>query len=169
MARPKHRTRPGGTYFITAETAQRHRIFQNHEAARICEDKLIEYRDRGFYLLHRYTMMPDHLHAILTPAETTTLERAVQLVKGGSSHEVNKALLRKFPMWQAGFTEHLIRDQATTTCTFTISTKTRSERAWWPGLSNILSALPVASIGWIPGHRLQGLKPTKNRPRYRRG
>ncbi len=112
MARPKHRTQPGGTYFITTDTEQRHRTFQNVHAAAILENALVAYRDRGFYLLHRYVVMPEHLHAILTPADSTTLEKAAQLIKGGSSHEINKALLRKFPVWRPGFTEHLIRDQA---------------------------------------------------------
>ena len=112
MARPKHRTRPGGTYFVTTDTAQRHRTFQNHEAAGILEDKLVEYRDKGFYFLHRYSIMPDHLHAIITPGRATTLEKALQLIKGGSSHEINKTLLRKFPVWRPGFTEHMIRDRA---------------------------------------------------------
>ncbi len=112
MARPKHRTKPGGTYFITTDTVQRHRLFQNVQAAGILEELLILYRDKGHYWLHRYVIMPEHLHVLLTPGDSTTLEKAVQLIKGGSSHEINKVLQRRFPVWRPGFTEHLIRDQA---------------------------------------------------------
>ena len=56
--------------------------------------------------------MPDHLHVILTPGKTTTLEKSVQLIKGGSSHEIGKRPSMRFPVWQAGFTEHQIRDEA---------------------------------------------------------
>jgi REP element-mobilizing transposase RayT len=29
--------------------------------------------------------MPDHLHVLLTPGETTTVEKAMQMIKGGSA------------------------------------------------------------------------------------
>jgi putative transposase len=112
MARPKHRTRPGGTYFVTTNTWQRRALFRNPAAARILEEKILEYRDKGFYLVHHYVVLPEHLHIMLTPGETTTLEKAIQLIKGGSSHEIGKTLLLRFPVWHTGFTEHLIRDQA---------------------------------------------------------
>jgi len=112
MARPKLRTRPGGTYFITTDTWQRRRLFQNPEAARILEETLVGYREKDFYLLHRYVIMPDHLHALLTPGRATSLKKAVQLLKGGSSHAIKQTLHIPFPVWRPGFTEHLIRDQA---------------------------------------------------------
>lgn len=74
--------------------------------------KLFEYRDKGFFMLHSYVVMPDHLHLILTPGHATALEKALQLIKGGSSHEIGKKLNARFPVWRPGFTEHLIRDQA---------------------------------------------------------
>ena len=55
--------------------------------------------------------MPDHLHLIVTPGSSTTLEKSVQLIKGGSSHEIGKRNGMRFPVWHAGFTEHQIRDQ----------------------------------------------------------
>lgn len=112
MARPKHRTKPGGTYFVTTDTSQRRALFRNPTAAKIVEEKLFAYRDEGFYFVHHYGLMPEHLHVILTPGKATTLEKAMQLIKGGSSHETGKRLPGRFPVWQAGFTEHLIRDQA---------------------------------------------------------
>jgi putative transposase len=44
--------------------------------------KLLEYRDEGHYQLQAFVLMPDHFHMLLTPSDTTTLERAVQLIKG---------------------------------------------------------------------------------------
>ncbi len=49
--------------------------------------------------------MPDHLHLLITPTDIT-IERAMQLVKGGFSHR----LASKLPVWQRGFTDHRIRD-----------------------------------------------------------
>ena len=112
MARPKHRTVPGGTYFITTNTWERRALFAKPDWAKIVEAKLFEYRDKGEYFVHRYVVMPDHLHVILTPGERTTLERAAQLIKGGSSHDTGLKFAARFPVWQPGFTQHLIRDQA---------------------------------------------------------
>ena len=106
MVRPIHRTKPGGTYFITTNTWERRELFRKGNLASILEQKFFEYRDRGFYLAHRYVVMPDHLHVIMTPGGTTTVEKAVQLIKGGSSHAIGA----RFPVWQPGFTEHLVRD-----------------------------------------------------------
>ena len=73
--------------------------------------KLFEYRDKGYYLVHRFVVMPDHLHVILTPGTTTTLAKAMGLIKGGSSFDIGKTVAMKFPVWHEGFAEHLIRDQ----------------------------------------------------------
>jgi putative transposase len=53
--------------------------------------------------------MPDHVHLLLTPARDVTLERAIQLIKGGYSHAVGIEISRK-EIWQKGFTDHRIRD-----------------------------------------------------------
>jgi len=79
--------------------------------AEIVELKLFEYRDKGYYLVHRFVVMPDHRHVILTPGTTTTLEKAMGLIKGGSSFDIGKTVAMKFPVWHEGFAEHLIRDQ----------------------------------------------------------
>ncbi len=51
--------------------------------------------------------MPDHIHLLLTP-QAITLERTMQLIKGGFSHRLASSL----PVWQRGFTDHRIRDRA---------------------------------------------------------
>lgn len=112
MARPKHRTVPGGTYFITTNTWERRALFVKAGWAEIVEAKLFEYRDKGEYFVHRYVVMREHLHVILTPGLETTLERAAQLIKGGSSHDIGEKFATRFPVWQPGFTQHLIRDRA---------------------------------------------------------
>ena len=97
MARPKHRTEPGGTYFVTTNTWQRRAVFRKPEWADIVERKVFEHRERGEYLVHRYVIMPDHLHVILTPGCSTTLERAAQLIKGGSSDDIGRAFQTHLP------------------------------------------------------------------------
>jgi putative transposase len=54
--------------------------------------------------------MPDHIHVMLTPL--TSLEKAVQFVKGGFSYRVKKELGSNMEVWQKGFSDHRIRDAA---------------------------------------------------------
>ncbi len=54
--------------------------------------------------------MPNHFHLLLTPGETITLEKAVQLIKGGSSHEIHAQRGNKMEIWQIGFHDWTIRD-----------------------------------------------------------
>jgi putative transposase len=85
-------------------------VFQVREVARIATDKLLEYRGKGNYLLHEFVVMPNHLHLILTPASSISLEKAMQLIKGGTSHEIHRVRGNKLQIWQAGFHESRIRD-----------------------------------------------------------
>ena len=54
--------------------------------------------------------MPEHVHLLLTPAHDLSLERAMQLIKGGFSHECGSEFGRNKEVWQRGFTDHRIRD-----------------------------------------------------------
>jgi hypothetical protein len=49
--------------------------------------------------------MPNHLHLILTPTEDVSLEKAIQLIKGGSSYEIHRVCGNKMQIWQSGFHE----------------------------------------------------------------
>ena len=51
--------------------------------------------------------MPDHLHALITPALEISLERAMQFIKGGFSYRLKSHP----PVWQASFTNHRVRDR----------------------------------------------------------
>jgi putative transposase len=105
MGRLAHNTKAGWTYFITTKSFQSTFLFQVQETAEIIVSKILEYRDRKNYLLHDFVLMPNHLHLILTPAPGVSLEKAMQLIKGGSSHEIHKFRGKKMDVWQAGFHE----------------------------------------------------------------
>ena len=49
-------------------------------------DVLLHYREQMRYVLHEFVIMPDHLHLLLTPGADISLERALQLIKGGFSY-----------------------------------------------------------------------------------
>ncbi len=110
MSTPRHRTAPGTTYFVTTKCWQGRAIFQLPENAEILIKTLLHHRGRNAYLLHEFLVMPDHFHALLTPSSTTSLEKAVQLIKGGSSHEIHIQRGHKMEIWQQGFHDWTIRD-----------------------------------------------------------
>jgi putative transposase len=87
----------------------RRSLFQVDELAKLFVRTLYEYRVQDKYLLHEFVVMRNHVHLIITPAEVT-LERAMQLIKGGFSHRVREAGRENTEVWQRGFTDHRIRD-----------------------------------------------------------
>jgi len=52
--------------------------------------------------------MPDHFHVLITP--TITLERALQLIKGGFSFRATKELGFGGEIWQTSFYDRRVRD-----------------------------------------------------------
>jgi putative transposase len=106
----RHRTSPGSTYFVTTKAWQNVSVFQVSQMAEVVISKIVEYRDRENYLLHEFVLMPNHLHLILTPTESVSLEKAIQLIKGGSSHEIYRVRGNKMQIWQSGFHESRVTD-----------------------------------------------------------
>ncbi|HKS80687.1 MAG TPA: transposase [Candidatus Acidoferrales bacterium] len=110
MGRLTHRTAPGFTYFVTTKTWQNRSIFQVTENAEILIECMLRHRERGAYSLHEFVVMPNHLHLLLTPVIDASLEKAMQLIKGASSHDIRKARSLHFEIWQPGFHEESVRD-----------------------------------------------------------
>jgi putative transposase len=98
------------TFFITSNTGQGFAVFQVEQWARVFLKNLYHYRRSGDYLLHEFVLMPNHFHLLLTPAAETTLEKAMQLVKGGSAYKLKGAGRVKGNVWQRGFTDRRVRD-----------------------------------------------------------
>ena len=111
MAVPKHIKLPG-TYFVTSRTWESRPLFASERACNMFLSALFHYRDQGKYVLHAFVLMRDHFHVLLTPSRETTLERAVQFIKGGSARRIGEELNFRFPVWQKGFSDHRIRDSA---------------------------------------------------------
>jgi len=110
MAAP-HRGNTGySPYFITASTWQKRSLFQSARMARLLIEVMLHYRREKKYLLHEFVVMPDHFHLLLTP--TLTLERAMQLIKGGFSYRAGKELGFGGEIWENSFYDHRIRDLA---------------------------------------------------------
>jgi putative transposase len=108
MAAP-HRGNTGyGTYFITASSFQKQSIFQTYRMANLFVEVLLGYRAQEKYLLHEFVLMPNHFHLLITP--TLTLERALQLIKGGFSFRAKKDLGFTCEVWEKSFYDRRVRD-----------------------------------------------------------
>ena len=96
-----------GAYFVSTQTVDRKPFFRRERWGRLMLSVLEHYSRDGF-TLHAFVIMPDHLHLLITPRES--LEKSVQLIKGGFSFRAKRELDWKFDIWQPGFTDHHIRD-----------------------------------------------------------
>ena len=98
------------TYFITTNAHQGMALFQSERVATLFLATLFAYRDQSRFEVHEFVVMPNHVHLILSPGPSTTLERSLQLIKGGFSHRVGKELGLNREIWQRGSVDHRIRD-----------------------------------------------------------
>ena len=80
------------TYFVTSVTAQRRRLFQVTATAELLQRTILDYRGQGKFLLLAFVIMPDHLHALITPAANVLLEKAMQFSNGGFSFRLKSKL-----------------------------------------------------------------------------
>jgi putative transposase len=94
------------TYLVTTVTANRRRLFQLDSAANLMVNVLQDYRKQGRFALHAFVIMPDHLHLLLTPAPDVSLEKVLQLIKGGFSFRLKS----KRDVWERSFNEVQIRN-----------------------------------------------------------
>jgi putative transposase len=76
--------------------------------ARLLLDLLLHYRAEGKYLLHEFIVMQDHFHLLNSPRES--LERAMQLIKGGFSFRAKRELRFMHEIWQPSFYDRRVRD-----------------------------------------------------------
>jgi putative transposase len=95
------------TYLVTAVTAGRRSLFQVTATAELLERTILDYRSQGKFLLHAFIIMPDHLHALITPAPDVSLEKAMQFIKGGFSFR----LKGKLDVWMRSFNESQIMSE----------------------------------------------------------
>jgi len=107
-------------YFVSTQTIGRKSLFQVERWARLMLSTLNHYNGAG-YKLHAFVVMPDHLHLLMTPIES--VEKSMQLIKGGFSFRAKRELEWHGEIWQPGFTDHRIRD----------------EEDWWRHLAYIRS------------------------------
>ena len=63
---------------------QNRAVFRMPENPAILIHCMLEFRNRGAFLLHEIVVMPNHLHLLLTPGYGTSLEKGMGMIKGGA-------------------------------------------------------------------------------------
>jgi putative transposase len=95
------------TYFVTTVTAERRSLFQITASAELLKQTILDYRNPGKFLLHAFVIMPEHFHALLTPAPDVSLEKTMQFIKGGFSFRLKS----KHEVWMRSFNESQITNE----------------------------------------------------------
>lgn len=96
---------------------------KNKKVAQVVANKMHKY-DGKLYKLLSYCIMPNHVHLVVDLSvqlenldvvdvnneNYVQLDRIMQLIKGGSSYEINKILGRKGTFWQKESYDHYVRN-----------------------------------------------------------
>ena len=99
------------TFFVTSSTWGKRQLLQSARAAKLLIDVLYHYRKQRRYLLHEFVIMPDHFHLLITVSAEMTVEKAVQLIKGGFAFRAGGELGFHAPVWQKGFSEIRVNER----------------------------------------------------------
>ena len=98
-------------FFATTKTSAGRRILQSERNATLLVEVLRSNVSAGKFQLHDFVVMPDHLHLLMTLPGDMTIEKAMQLVKGGFSYRLKKEHGFQGEVWQRGFSEARVNDR----------------------------------------------------------
>jgi REP element-mobilizing transposase RayT len=86
------------------------RILKQPEAAGIVESSILHFQgDR--YALSAWSVMPNHVHAVVTPYADHTLSGIPHSWKSFSAHEINRELKKRGKLWEKESFDHLVRSE----------------------------------------------------------
>jgi putative transposase len=110
-ADPKEILSSSRTFFATTKTIEGRHLLQSHAFATLLIDVLRGYVAAKKFTAHDFVVMPDHVHLLLTLDGTISIEKAMQLVKGGFSYRLKKELGYGGEIWQRGYSEVRVDDR----------------------------------------------------------
>jgi putative transposase len=117
MARPSRNAASEGIlgseriFFTTTKTCMAKSLLQSERNALLFIDVLRSYIAAGKFKLHDFVVMPNHVHLLIEVNNTMTIERAMQLIKGGFSYRLKKECGYGGEVWQPGFSDVRIKDE----------------------------------------------------------
>jgi len=87
------------------------RLLQSDRNATLLIDVLRTNVKARKFKVHDFVVMPDHFHALITVGGDLTVERAMQLIKGGFSYRLKREFNYLGEVWQRGFSEVRVEDR----------------------------------------------------------
>jgi putative transposase len=112
-AQPEDALSPARTFFATTNTSMGRRLLQSERNAVLLVDVLRSHLAARKFKLRDFVIMPDHVHLLLTVEGGMTIEKAMQLIKGGFSYRLKKELGYQGEVWQRGFSEVQVLNKET--------------------------------------------------------
>ena len=116
MARPTRNSNPNEiarsdrTFSATTRTAMGHRLLQSERNATLFIDVLRSHVAARRFKILDFVIMPDHVHLLITVNKDMTIEKAMQLIKGGFSYRLKKEFGYLGEVWQKGFSEVRVKN-----------------------------------------------------------
>ncbi len=129
-ASPADIVKPDRTFFATTKTSMGRRLLQTERNAGLLIDVLRSLVAERAFQLHDFVIMPDHMHLLLTVNEGMTIEKAMQLIKGGFSYRLSHELGYKGEVWQRGFSEVRVMGRRVSTDIVFTSRRIQSRPGW---------------------------------------
>jgi putative transposase len=102
---------PSRTFFVTTNTSMGRALLQSERNATLLIDLLRSHVAAGKFQLHDFVIMPDHVHLLITVSGNSTIEKAMQFIKGGFSYRLKRELGYLAEVWQHGFSEVRVEDR----------------------------------------------------------
>ncbi len=108
---PQSRKAEARTFFITTRAHAGKPLFQADRMARLFIDVLRSYTLAKKFKVREFVVMPDHIHILITVEGDMSIEKAVQLIKGGFSYRAKKELKFLGEVWQRGFSDVPVKNE----------------------------------------------------------
>jgi putative transposase len=99
------------TFFVTTKTSMGRSLLQSERNASLFIDVLRSCVTARKFRAHDFVVMPDHVHLLLTVNGAMSIEKAMQLIKGGFSYRLKKDCGYVGEVWQPGFSEVRVDDR----------------------------------------------------------
>ncbi|HEY1730749.1 MAG TPA: transposase [Terriglobales bacterium] len=96
---------------MTTKTSMGRALLQSRRNADLLIDVLRSHVSSGNFRVHDFVVMPDHVHLLITVDQSKSIEKAVQLIKGGFSYRLKKEFGYAGEVWQRGFSDVRVEDR----------------------------------------------------------
>jgi putative transposase len=98
-------------FFATTRTAGGKSLFQTERMADLFIDVLRSTMRTKRIVVHDFVVMPNHVHLLMTVPGEMSLEKAMQLIKGGFSFRASREFGFRGEIWQRGFSDVRVNDE----------------------------------------------------------